>query len=190
MSPDARPVVIALRGLKGAGKSDLARALATRLGWPVVAIGDVVRQWAVAANGFADAESVRRAADDARQTANGVMGKVLQTVWPQSAPPTRIVIDSVREVADVVSLRKIGYFIVVVTVFAPFETRLARITERARSDDRLSPSDLRAHDRWDRELSRGGTRGDFNIRVKSDRMDRLVLKVLKQLEQAGVIDAY
>jgi hypothetical protein len=66
---------------------------------------------------------------------------------------------------------------------------LARIRKRGRSDDTLSGNGLRAHDRWDRKLDRDDTQGDFNIEVKSEQMDRLVLRVLKQLRQAGVIDA-
>lgn len=189
VSPRSRPLAVALRGLKGSGKSAVARALAASLDWPLIVTGDVVRQWAVAANSIADPETVRRVAEKARKTPHGVMGQILRTVWPNTGFPTNLIVDCVREADDVTSLQAVGYSVVLVTVSAPFETRLRRMLKRSRSDDIPSRNALRVQDRWERQLGRGGVRGDGAINLRSDRLDRLVRRVLRRLRHSGAIDA-
>lgn len=183
-----RRVAVALRGAKGAGKSAIARALSERLGWPLIVAGDVVRGWAQAASGSADAETVRRVADEARQTSHGVMGKVLLTIWPDNRLPLKLVIDSVRETADVICLRQMGYTVVILTVSASFETRLERINKRSRSDDLFSKDWLLAHDQWEQGLGTSFAQGDFNIDVKSGEIENLVPVILCELRRAGLVD--
>lgn len=188
MSPDNR-IAIALSGLKGSGKSYLARALGTALNWPVISTGDVVRRWAAAATGVADAEGVRLVADNARQTELGVMGNVLEAVWPNQAVPNRLIIDSIHESADVTYLRKTGCYVVVLTISASFKTRFRRMHDRHRSDDTSAAKQLRALDRWEYRLGLGKIQGDFNIAVKSAQLDKLLPRVLRQLRPLGIADA-
>jgi dephospho-CoA kinase len=179
-------VVIALRGAKGAGKSAVARALAERLRWPLVVTGDIVRQWALRSEGVSDAKSVRHAAEHAREGRHGVMGAVLHTIWPQRALPNRLVIDSVREPADHYNLHALGYTIILVSVVASFETRLARMIGRGRSDDMLTRDGLRTHDEWEKQLGFADLHGDLEIEIDSADLDIAVSDVISQLHTWGI----
>jgi adenylate kinase family enzyme len=182
-------VAIVLRGAKGAGKSTVARLVASRLHWPLVVTGDVVRRWSLASFGVADGASVRRVAESARGGPHGVMGAVLRTVWPDEIWPAHIVIDSVREPADTISLRRLGYAVVLVTLVAPFEARLSRVLERGRSDDSLSSAGLHAHDEWERNLETSELPCDVSIEVTPDEIGITVSRILSRLRLEGIGDA-
>lgn len=183
----ASRIAVALRGLKGAGKSHLACTLVREIGWPVLETGQAVREWALATHRVANAETVRLVADEARRAPGGVMAKILRTSWPSQLPPKRLIIDSVREPADVNTLREAGYFVVVITVFASFDDRLLRVHNRHRSDDVTAIAELRAQDAWERRLARG-LRGDIHMRVKSGDIHKILPRLVKQMRERGITD--
>ena len=145
--------LIVITGMPGAGKS-VAVAVARAMQLPVFSMGDRVRE-AVAARGLALAPSdVGRIANEERALhgADIWARRTLEVIPPGTATA---VIDGARSAAEVRAFQTLGAGadVVVVAVHSAPRTRAARLRERARSDDQLTPEGFETRDR--RELGWG-----------------------------------
>lgn len=173
--------------MPASGKSEAAR-LARDEGVPVVSMGDVIRD-EVKRRGLEPtddnmgdvATSLREEEGD-----DAVARRCADEIRAQDAPV--VLVDGVRGIDEVEYFRDefddgdvrqaesdessgtqtSGDEFVLVAVEAPFETRLERVRERARSDDMTTPEELR--DRDERELGYGMGEAieDADVRIVND----------------------
>lgn len=145
--------VVATVGMPGSGKGEFA-AVADEMGYPVVRMGDVIREEAERrgvepsdANLGAIATELREEHGDdviARRCVDAVRDRDAELV----------VVDGVRGIDEVETFRDaFGDDLALVAVEAPFEDRLERLDERGRSDDVSSEEALERRD--ERELGYG-----------------------------------
>jgi dephospho-CoA kinase len=144
--------VIGVVGLPGSGKGEVSR-IAGEMGIPVVVMGDVIR------------ERVRKAGREPTDTNLGDVSRSLRaelgmdaiallTIPAIEAQESHIVlVDGIRGDYEVETFRKRFSEFVLVGITASFETRLARLGNRGRTDDMLTEDDLRRRD--ERELGWG-----------------------------------
>ena len=179
--------IIAFVGMPASGKSRAAQ-LARERGIPAIVMGDVVR---------AEAE---RCGLDQSDTKIGSVGDRLRAeegmdaIAKRSVPAIRklqkdadiVVIDGIRGLAEVDLFRKeLGDDFMLISIVAPIDIRLERISRRKRSDAVTDPDALKARDerelKWglgeaiksaDQVIRNTGTLDEFLIEVESiiDRM--------------------
>ena len=169
--------VIGVVGLPASGKGEFSKIAAER-GIPVVVMGDVIRN-AVHGEGIVPTDSNLGAMADKLRATRG-MDAIAQLCVPeiqrQTAPV--VLIDGIRGDAEVTLFRKAFPGFMLISIDSSFETRLARIRARGRSDDFSSAGELHTRDKrelgWglgnalndaDVHLSNEGTLADFSAAV-------------------------
>ena len=144
--------VIGVVGLPASGKGEFSK-IAASMGIPVVVMGDMIRN-AVKDEGI-DPSDVNLGSMANRLRAERGMDAIAYLCVPeiqrQNAP--LVLVDGIRGDAEVTVFRKIFPGFTLVGINSSFETRLARIQARKRSDDVTTQEDLRARDK--RELGWG-----------------------------------
>ena len=144
--------VIGVVGLPASGKGEFSK-IAAAMGIPVVVMGDVIRN-AVKEEGI-DPSDVNLGAMANRLRAERGMDAIAYLCVPeiqrQNAP--LVLVDGIRGDAEVTVFRRIFSAFTLIGINSSFETRLARIKERKRSDDVTTQEDLHARDK--RELGWG-----------------------------------
>jgi dephospho-CoA kinase len=144
--------VIGIVGMPASGKGEFSR-IAAEKGIPVVVMGDAIRKAVTAAGLPLTDENMGKVSSDLR--ARHGMGAIALITVPEveatGAPVA--VIDGIRGSAEVEIFREHFPSFLLVGVKTSFETRLARLGSRGRSDDPASADDLRRRD--ERELGWG-----------------------------------
>jgi dephospho-CoA kinase len=144
--------VIGVVGLPASGKGEFS-LVASAMGIPVVVMGDVIRA-AVFEAGLPPTDtnmgSVAR-----RLRAEEGMDAIAKRTIPaiEACRSPVVVIDGIRSDAEVATFRRRFPDFVLVGIETAFETRVARLSARGRSDDLTCADDLRRRD--ERELSWG-----------------------------------
>ena len=145
--------IIAFVGMPASGKSEAAR-IASRMGIPVINMGDVIRK-EVLRRGIEPTDSnTGMVATDLRKCEG--MDSVARRCISQirEAASGLVVVDGVRGIAEVECFRQeFGIGFILISIYTPFEVRFSRIQKRGRSDDMDSIDGLRRRD--ERELSWG-----------------------------------
>jgi dephospho-CoA kinase len=171
--------VIGVVGLPASGKGEFSK-IAAASGIPVIVMGDMIRK-AVSEAGL-EPNDTNFGATANRLRAEGGMDAIAALCIPeirkQSAP--LVLIDGIRGDAEVTLFRKHFPGFVLVSIDSSFETRLARIAARARSDDFTSADSLRNRDereqKWgllhalksaDLHVGNEGTLEDFSRKVRA-----------------------
>lgn len=165
--------VIGVVGLPASGKGEFSK-IATGAGIPVIVMGDMIRR-AVSAAGLEPSDANFGATAN-RLRSEGGMDAIAKLCVPEIrrlASPL-ILIDGIRGDAEVALFRKEFPGFILISIDSSFETRLARIAARARSDDFTTADALRNRDereqRWglltalksaDLHISNEGTIGKF-----------------------------
>jgi len=169
--------VIGVVGLPASGKGEFSKIAAKR-GVPVIVMGDMIRN-AVKEGGL-DPTDANLGAMANKLRAEGGMDAIAHLCVPdiqrQTAP--LVLVDGIRGDAEVAMFRRIFPGFTLISIGSSFETRLARIKERGRSDDFESAGDLRSRDLreldWglgfalkdaDMHLSNEGTLAAFSVAV-------------------------
>jgi predicted RNA binding protein with dsRBD fold (UPF0201 family)/dephospho-CoA kinase len=145
--------VIAFVGMPGAGKTE-ASNVAAALGIPVVVMGDVLRE-AVKARGLPLTDANIGGTAGQLRDEEG-MDAIAKRCIPriEELQADAVVVDGIRGIAEVETFKRaFGDDFTLVKIDAPFELRLERLTQRARSDDLGSAEGLKQRD--ERELSWG-----------------------------------
>jgi len=147
--------IIAFVGMPAAGKSRAAQ-LACERGIPAVVMGDVVREEAERC-GLDQSDAKIGSVGDRLRAEEG-----MDAIAKRSVPAIRklkddadiVVIDGIRGLAEVDLFRKeFGSDFVLVSIVAPIDIRLERMSRRKRSDAVTDPDSLKARD--ERELKWG-----------------------------------
>ena len=125
-------LIVCLAGMPGAGKSTIARGLAS-LGYDSVNMGDAVR-----------AEAARRGLEPTRENLGGLMlelrrrdgpGAVARLVGPsiEDSGPV-VIVDGIRSIEEVRAMEEFGT-VRLLAVHASSEERFSFLQERGRPDD-------------------------------------------------------
>jgi len=170
--------VIGVVGLPASGKGEFSK-IAAAIGIPVVVMGDIVRS--VVKNRGIDPTDANLGAMASKLRAERGMDAIANLCVPeiqrQIAP--LVLVDGIRGDAEVATFRKIFPGFILISIDSSFETRLARIKERGRSDDFESADELHSRDLrelgWglgnalkeaDTHLSNEGTLAAFSVAVR------------------------
>ena len=129
-----------MTGPNASGKGAVCRFLAT-LGFAVHSLSDVIREEAIRRNLAPEREHLIRLGNEMRKSAGpGVLATgILEQLG------TRVVIDSIRNPAEVAVLRNLPRF-VLLGVRAPVELRFERSVRRARPGDPRALKDFKARE--------------------------------------------
>jgi dephospho-CoA kinase len=167
--------VIGTVGLPGSGKGEAA-AVAREEGIPIVVMGDVIRE-ACRERGLDPAEHHGAVARALREegSPDAIAARALPRVEAALEDSEAVLVDGLRSPAEVDRFEAaFGDDFVVVSVEAPFETRLERLADRGRD-----VSDA------DREALR-----DREARERGFGMDEVMADADVRIENAGSLDAF
>ena len=169
--------VIGVVGLPASGKGEFSK-IAAGMGVPVIVLGDMIRK-AVQEAGLDPTDANLGAIANRLRAERGMDAIALLCVpeiQQQTAP--LVLVDGIRGDAEVAVFRRIFSGFTLISIDSSFETRLARIRERGRSDDFESADELRLRDMrelgWglgnalkeaDIHLSNEGTLAEFSTAV-------------------------
>jgi dephospho-CoA kinase len=136
-------------GLPGAGKTTAAKAVA-ELGYPVISMGDIVREEAMKRGLKPTAEVMNTFIHQIRQEEGPtvVAEKCLSKCRTLEAP--LIAIEGIRSLQEIDLFRKSFMHFVLVAIKASKERRFENLRSRGREDDPKSPKDLEIRD-WEEE---------------------------------------
>jgi dephospho-CoA kinase len=171
--------VIGVVGLPASGKGEFSK-IAAAMGIPVVVMGDMIRK-AVKDAGIAPTDANLGAMANRLRAERG-MDAIARLCVPeiqhQSAP--LVLVDGIRGETEVMLFRRIFPGFTLIGIDSPFETRLARVQARGRSDDFASAGELSIRDTrelgWglmnalreaDIHIFNNGTLAEFSAEVKN-----------------------
>jgi dephospho-CoA kinase len=125
---------VGIAGMPGSGKGVFRRAV-QRMGYPVVIMGDVVREEVKRRNLKPTPENVGKTMLDLRKV-DGPAAVAKQCIPKlQNTTGRIVVIDGIRSLAEVTEFKKHFPNFIVVAIHASPETRYRRLSRRKRSDD-------------------------------------------------------
>ncbi len=169
--------VIGVVGLPASGKGEFSK-IAAGMGVPVVIMGDVIRN-AVQESGLDPTDANLGSMANKLRAEHGmdaIARLCIPEIQRQDAP--LVLIDGIRGDAEVVMFRRIFPGFTLIRIDSSFQTRLARIRDRGRSDDFESADELRLRDMreigWglgnaledaDMHLSNEGSLAAFSVAV-------------------------
>ncbi|MDD2438934.1 MAG: dephospho-CoA kinase [Methanosarcinaceae archaeon] len=145
--------IIAFVGMPASGKSEASR-IATRVGIPVITMGDVIRK-EVLKRGLEPSDSNTGKVATALRKSEGmdaVANRCISLIRETGAE--LVVVDGIRGIAEVECFRKEfreGFLLI--SIKAPLEVRFQRVKKRGRSDDMNRIEELQKRD--ERELGWG-----------------------------------
>nr|WP_319375476.1 AAA family ATPase [uncultured Methanoregula sp.] len=144
--------VIGVVGLPASGKGEFSR-IAAGMGIPVIVMGDMIRK-AVTAAGLEPTDANFGMTAN-RLRSEGGMDAIARLCIPEIQARTAplVLVDGIRGDTEVVLFRNHFPGFTLISIDSSFDTRLARIAARARSDDFTSADSLRNRD--ERELGWG-----------------------------------
>jgi dephospho-CoA kinase len=171
--------IVGVVGLPASGKGEFSK-IAAAMGIPVIVMGDVIRS-AVHDGGIEPTDANLGAMANRLRAERG-MDAIAHLCVPeirrQAAPI--VLVDGIRGDAEVSTFRRIFPGFTLIGIVSSFETRLARIQARGRSDDFTSADELRRRDTrelgWglgnalldaDIQLANNGTLTEFAVGVRN-----------------------
>ena len=167
-------IVIAVTGMPGSGKSTVARVIARRLGYPLLVMGDVVRE-EVARRGLElTVHNIEEVAKRLRELRGpGAIAELI--VEKARALNTQgVVVDGVRSLDEVKVLSSLGR-VYIVAVHSPPNLRFQRMISRGREGDVSSPEEFRFRDEANLRLGIGDViaLADYMI-VNNSTLEKLI----------------
>ncbi len=167
-------IVVAVTGMPGSGKSTVARIIAERLGYPLLVMGDVVRE-EVARRGLEltvyNVEAVARELRELRGP-GAIAELIVERARALNAPG--IVVDGVRSLDEVKVLSKLGK-VYIVAVHSPPSIRFQRMIGRRREGDIGGLEEFKFRDEANLKLGIGNViaLADYMI-VNNSTLEKLV----------------
>ncbi len=145
-------VLICVTGMPGSGKSVVVEGIAEEFGYPVLSMGDVVREEARRRGVKRDLKSMMEFAKRLREEMGPAAVAELTSRRIRNMSSEVVVIDGVRSLDEITRFSKEG-LVIIVAVHASPRTRFERLVRRGRPDD---PNDWRDFQERDfKELSFG-----------------------------------
>jgi len=132
-------ILIGVTGMPGSGKSVAARRIASILGWPVVSMGDIVRQEVVRRGFKLNSPNIEMVARVLREELGeeAVAVLLIRELERMNIGQEGLVVDGMRSLAEAKTLSKLGR-ICIVAVHASPRARYERIIKRSRKGDAVS----------------------------------------------------
>jgi dephospho-CoA kinase len=159
--------VVGVVGLPASGKGEFSK-IAAAIGIPVIVMGDMIRN-AVKDAGIEQTDANLGAMANRLRAERG-MDAIAHLCVPeircQSAP--LILVDGIRGDAEVTTFRRIFPGFTLIGIDSSFETRLARIQVRGRSDDFASAVELRRRDTRELGWGLGNALREADIHVSNN----------------------
>lgn len=159
--------VIGVVGLPASGKGEFSK-IAAGMGVPVIVMGDMIRnavkdagQKPTDANLGAMANRLR-----AERGMDAIAHLCVPEIQRQTAP--LVLIDGIRGDAEVTMFRRIFPGFTLISIDSSFETRLARIRVRGRSDDFESADRLRSRDLREMGWGLGNALKDADLHLSNE----------------------
>ena len=159
--------VMGIVGLPGSGKSEAA-AVADELGIPVVTMGDVIRAECRDRGLETTEDNLGRVATNLREE-NGpgaIAERSLPLIEDRLTEHDVVLVDGIRSDVEVAAFEEaFGDAFTLVSIEAPFETRLERIRERGRDETAEDRADLEARDEREIGYGMGRAMDEADVRV-------------------------
>jgi len=191
--------VLALTGMPASGKGAIAEHL-KRLGYPVVAMGDVVRyHYMREVGGELHPDKVGEYAGRMREVYGPDVWarRTLEYLRERYPGGGVVVIDGIRSLAEVELFRReLGGDFLLVAVEAPEEVRFKRALERGRGDDIRTMEEFRRRDLRELSWGLGEVIGAADLRLdNSGHLDRALKDLfssesVKKLLEVKVSEAF
>jgi dephospho-CoA kinase len=159
--------VLGVVGLPASGKGEFSKIASAR-GIPVIVMGDMIRH-AVHMAGLepTDANLGAMATDlRAKQGMDAIAQLCVPEIQRQNAP--FVLIDGIRGDAEVTLFRRVFPGFLLIRIDSSFETRLARIQARGRSDDFSSAGELRTRDERELSWGLGNALNDADVHISNE----------------------
>ena len=179
--------VLGIVGLPGSGKSEAA-AVADELGIPVVTMGDVIRA-ECRDRGLEVTEDNLGTVATALREENGpgaIADRSLPLIDERLEDHGVVLVDGIRSDAEVDAFEDAyGDDFTLVSIEAPFETRLERIRERGRDETAEGRADLEARDEREIGYGMGRAMDAADVRIENtDSLDAFHDRIRNLLEPA------
>lgn len=175
--------LIGIVGMPGAGKSIIANT-AKKLGIPVIIMGDVIREEAIARKIPPTPENLGRIMKELRLKEGA--GIVARRCFPKidKCKKKVVMIDGIRSLAEIEEFKKKYGEIIIIAVHASPRTRFIRLKRRGRSDDPKNWKEFTKRDLRELEVGIGKViaLADYMI-VNEDTIEKLIEKTTKILER-------
>jgi dephospho-CoA kinase len=159
--------VIGVVGLPASGKGEFSKIAAAR--GILVVMGDMIRN-AVQREGLEPTDANLGAMATSLRTKHG-MDAIAQLCVPEIRRQTAsiVLIDGIRGDAEVTLFRRVFPGFLLIRIDSSFETRLARISARGRSDDFSSAGELRTRDERELSWGLGNALNDADMHISNER---------------------
>ena len=166
-------MVVAVTGMPGCGKSTVARVLAEKLGYPLLVMGDIVREEVVRRGLELTVYNVEMVAEELRRLSGPGAVAELVVERARSLGSQGVVIDGVRSLEEVRVLSSLGR-VYIVAVHSPPNLRYQRLILRRREGDVGGLDEFRLRDEANLRLGIGNViaLADYMI-VNNSTLDRL-----------------
>lgn len=175
-------MIICITGMPGAGKSEVARKLATRLNAELLNMGDFVRQEAIKRGLDLSMESLLKLANQLRRDAGP--DAVAKLVLTKIRGDKLYVVDGVRNVEEVEAFRS-RTDVILVAVHASPKERFKRLSSRGRSDDPKTYDEFRERDFRELKLGVGNVIAVADVMIVNQGrdVDSAVEEALKTVKE-------
>lgn len=162
--------VIGIVGYPASGKGEVS-AIAERNGIPVVVMGDMIRRAAVSSGLELTDANIGNTARRLRAELGMDAVAILTAKEIENLSAETVIIDGIRGDAEVKYFKSVFRNFTLLHICACFETRLARMQTRGRSDDTTTPEALMARDEREESfgLARAINLADTKIENESTR---------------------
>ncbi|MEM1685425.1 MAG: AAA family ATPase [Acidilobaceae archaeon] len=147
-------LVIAVTGMPGSGKSFVAQVLARELKYPIIVMGDIVREETIRRGLELTSINIEMVARELRILRGPSVIADIVVEKAEKLESNGLIVDGVRSLDEIKSLSRLGR-ICIVAVHSPQILRYRRIIERARKGDTMSIEEFKLRDYSNLELGVG-----------------------------------
>jgi dephospho-CoA kinase len=138
--------LIVVTGLPGAGKSTVSKLIMEEYSFPVVSMGDCVREEAKKRGIKEDAKSMQQFIVELRKEHGPGIVAELAINKIEELNKNFVIVDGLRSKEELEVFRKAFKKILLLIVVASIETRLKRLSRRRRADDPKTLEELKTRD--------------------------------------------
>ena len=168
-------VLICVTGMPGSGKSVVVRGIAEEFKFPVLSMGDVVREEARRRGVKNDLKSMMRFAKRLREELGPAAVAELTSRRIRNINSKVVVIDGIRSLDEVTRFSEEGS-VIIVAVHASPKTRFERLVRRGRPDDPDNWKDFRERDLKELSFGIGNVIALADVMIVNEKLDIINLK--------------
>lgn len=184
--------IIAFVGMPASGKSEASKT-ASEMGIPVVNMGDVIRKEVLRLGLEPSDSNTGRVATELRKREgmDAVAKRCISQI--RESEKTLVVVDGVRGIAELECFRReFGKSFVLISIYAPLDTRFKRVQQRGRSDDMDQIDGLRNRDERELNWGMGEAIIASNAEIKNDStleaFKEKILEIIKNYSKENPVE--